>query len=83
MMAGSNTVSDGSFYVSNYNSKTPTGNLKVMGGIIQKARGAVGTFSGSTIQTGYAKDYVGTPPAGGQPAALLPHHRWLRPHLVA
>jgi hypothetical protein len=57
MMAGSNTVSDGSFYVSNWNSKTPTGTLKVTGGIIQKARGPVGTFSGSTISTGYAKDY--------------------------
>lgn len=57
MLAGSQTTTDGSFGVANYSSKTPTGTLKVMGGIIQKARGAVGTFSNGTIQTGYAKDY--------------------------
>jgi hypothetical protein len=48
---------DGSFYVSNYNSRTPTGTLKVMGGIIQRARGPVGTLSGGNIATGYAKNY--------------------------
>lgn len=59
MLAGSQSTSDGSFGVANYNTKTPTGTLRVMGGIIQKARGAVGTFSSSsgTIVTGYAKDY--------------------------
>ncbi len=57
MMAGSQTTTDGSFSVANYNTKTPTGTLKVMGSIIQKARGPVGTISGSTIATGYAKNY--------------------------
>ncbi len=57
ILAGSQTTTDGSFGVSNYNTKTPTGNLKVVGGIIQKARGPVGTLSGSTLATGYAKDY--------------------------
>ena len=57
MLAGSQTTADGSFGVANYSSKTPTGTLTVMGSIIQKARGAVGTFSGGAIQTGYAKNY--------------------------
>lgn len=59
MLAGSQTTSDGSFGVANYSSKTPVGTLRVMGSIIQKARGAVGTFNSGTgqIVTGYAKDY--------------------------
>ena len=31
--------------------------MKIMGGVIQKARGPVGTISGGVIQTGYAKNY--------------------------
>lgn len=57
MLAGSDSTKDGSFGVENYDEKKPTGTLKIMGGIIQKARGAVGTFSGKSIKTGYAKDY--------------------------
>jgi hypothetical protein len=62
ILAGRNSTTyasdtDGSFYVSNYNTKTPTGTLKIMGGVIQRARGPVGTFSGGTIATGYAKNY--------------------------
>jgi len=57
ILAGSSSTSDGSFSVADYNTKTPTGTLKVLGGIIQKARGAVGTLSGSNLATGYAKDY--------------------------
>ncbi|MEA2553616.1 MAG: hypothetical protein QOJ65_1792 [Fimbriimonadaceae bacterium] len=57
ILTGSSTTSDGSFSVADYNSKTPTGRLKVVGGIIQKARGPVGTLSGGTIATGYTKDY--------------------------
>lgn len=58
-LAGGENTSSGSFGVANYNSKTPTGTLTVIGGIIQKARGAVGTFNSSTNQTmtGYAKNY--------------------------
>ncbi len=57
IMAGSESTTDGSFGVANYNTKVPTGTLKVLGGIIQKARGAVGTLSGGLLATGYAKDY--------------------------
>ena len=57
ILAGSETTTDGSFGVSNYATKKPTGTLKVLGGIIQKARGAVGTLSGGVLATGYAKDY--------------------------
>ncbi len=58
ILAGSETTTDGSFGVANYNTKVPTGTLKVLGGIIQKARGAVGTLNGSgLLATGYAKDY--------------------------
>ena len=57
ILAGSSTTSDGSFHVSDYNTKSPTGTLKVVGGIIQKARGPVGLLSGSTLAYGYAKDY--------------------------
>lgn len=57
ILAGSESALDGSFGVEDYSSKKPTGTLRVMGGIIQKARGAVGTISGGSIKTGYAKDY--------------------------
>lgn len=57
ILAGSSSTSDGSFGVADYNTKIPTGTLKVLGGIIQKARGAVGTLSGNVIGTGYTKDY--------------------------
>ena len=57
VLAGSST-SNGSFGVQDYNSKTPTGTLRVVGGVIQRARGPVGTANGSgTLQTGYSKDY--------------------------
>ena len=58
-MAGGENTSSGSFSVENYSSKTPTGTLTVIGGIIQKARGPVGTFNSSTGQTvtGYKKNY--------------------------
>ncbi|MDO8730251.1 MAG: DUF4900 domain-containing protein [Candidatus Omnitrophota bacterium] len=42
-----------SFTVQNYNSGSARGTLTVIGGIIQKNRGAVGTLGGS----GYLKDY--------------------------
>lgn len=49
-----------SFYVDNYQSGVSRGTLHIFGGLIQKNRGAVGTFNGSTgtISTGYSKDYV-------------------------
>ena len=47
-----------SFIVDNYRCGAPLGTLTVFGAIAQKFRGPVGTFSGSTRQTGYAKNYV-------------------------
>lgn len=52
-MAGSRNVS-GSFYVADYDTKTPKGTLKLIGGIIQKNRGPVGTVG----STGYNKNYI-------------------------
>lgn len=46
-----------SFYVENYNSYSPRGSLNLLGGLIQRNRGAVGTFSGSSIRSGYSKNY--------------------------
>jgi len=60
LLAGGRSTSDGSFYVSNWNSKKPTGTLNLLGGVIQKKRGPVGTFNSSTgtTSTGYDKNYV-------------------------
>lgn len=54
MMAMNNSIG-----VVNYNTGVPRGTLHVYGGLIQKNRGAVGTFNATTglIKTGYAKDY--------------------------
>lgn len=46
-----------SFYVENYSSGSARGNLNLVGGIVQKNRGAVGTFSGTSIVSGYSKNY--------------------------
>jgi len=48
-----------SFYLDNWDSGLPKGNLNVYGGIIQKERGPVGTFNAATGQkiTGYSKQY--------------------------
>ncbi len=54
----------------NYGHGSPRGTLTIYGGLIQKYRGPVGTFSGSTIVSGYQKNYhydqrvtARTPPA--------------------
>ncbi|MFH0803456.1 MAG: DUF4900 domain-containing protein [bacterium] len=46
-----------SFKVNNYDSGVARGTLHIFGGIIQKHRGCVSTFSGNNLATGYAKDY--------------------------
>ncbi|NBB76890.1 MAG: DUF4900 domain-containing protein [Bacteroidetes bacterium] len=46
-----------SFSVEKYNEGSPRGELTLLGGIVQERRGAVGTFSGGNIRTGYAKNY--------------------------
>lgn len=50
----------GSFYVQNYNNSYigRGGKLHIYGGVVQSARGAVGTGTVQSISTGYAKDYV-------------------------
>ena len=49
---------NGSFRVPDYDSGSPRGVLHVFGGIVQSARGAIGTFSGSAVSTGYSKNYI-------------------------
>jgi hypothetical protein len=46
-----------SFVVDNYQCGNALGTLTVYGAIAQKFRGPVGTFSGSDLNSGYAKDY--------------------------
>jgi hypothetical protein len=72
ILTGSSSVTDGSFYVEDYDSKQPTGTLRVTGGIIQKARGPVGTLSGSLINTGYSKDYYYDSRLGDTPPPYFP-----------
>jgi hypothetical protein len=48
---------DGSFTAENYNSRSIDGQLRVLGSIVQSVRGPVGTFSGSSISTGFYKRY--------------------------
>lgn len=47
----------GSFTAEHYSSRPVSGNLKVIGSIIQNTRGAVGTFSGPTLLSGFYKRY--------------------------
>ncbi|MBX2990019.1 MAG: hypothetical protein KF749_02505 [Bacteroidetes bacterium] len=47
----------GSFYAENYQSR-PKGVLQVQGSIVQNDRGAVGTFSGSSLVSGFQKRYT-------------------------
>jgi Tfp pilus assembly protein PilX len=47
-----------SFVVQNWGTGAPLGTLNVLGSISQKFRGPVGTGSGSSISTGYYKNYV-------------------------
>lgn len=72
ILAGSESTTDGSFGVADYDSKTPTGTINLMGGVIQKARGAVGTISGGVLQTGYAKDYWYDPRLADYPPPHFP-----------
>ena len=74
IMAGYNNSTDGTFTLLNYNqSGVVLGTLQVIGGIIQKYRGPVGTVSGSgTVETGFAKDYVYDPRLGTSPPPYYP-----------
>lgn len=46
-----------SFTLQNFSQGPPKGTLTIYGGLIQKNRGPVGTFSGTTKVSGYSKDY--------------------------
>lgn len=48
----------GSFGAEKYDTRPVSGTIKLLGGIIQNTRGAVGTFSGTTIKTGFSKSYM-------------------------
>ena len=50
------TATTDNFYVYDYD-EYPYGTLHLYGGLIQNARGAVGTFSGGSKATGYDKNY--------------------------
>jgi hypothetical protein len=54
---GSVFARNGSFGAENYNSGSPRGHVYLNGSIVQNKRGAVGTFAGSAIKTGYLKAY--------------------------
>jgi hypothetical protein len=47
----------GSFSAENYSKGKARGTLNILGSVVQDSRGAVGTFSGSTLKTGYLKRY--------------------------
>lgn len=50
-------VQNGGFGAQNYDTRPVSGNINLVGGIIQNTRQAVGTFSGTTILHGFAKQY--------------------------
>jgi hypothetical protein len=58
LLAGGENTANGSFYNSDYAGKKKN-NLNILGGVIQKKRGPVGTFnqSNNTLKTGYNKNY--------------------------
>jgi hypothetical protein len=47
----------GSFSAQNYDKRPVSGTISLLGGIIQNTRGAVGTFSGTKIKSGFTKSY--------------------------
>jgi hypothetical protein len=47
----------GSFRAEDYNSRGVSGQLQLLGSIVQDTRGAVGQFAGSTLTSGFSKRY--------------------------
>ncbi len=47
----------GGFGVENYGSFSKSGKIQLKGGITQRVRRPVGTFSGGSVSTGFSKDY--------------------------
>ncbi len=63
-------VENGGFGSENYRSRPPSGDINLLGGIIQKIRRAVGTFNNRGIVSGFSKRYkyddrlmIASPPA--------------------
>ena len=48
----------GGFGADNYDKRPDSGDINLIGGIIQNTRQAVGTFNGSGLKTGFAKRYA-------------------------
>jgi Tfp pilus assembly protein PilX len=71
-----------SFTAENYSAGSPRGKLKLYGGIIQKRRGPVGTFSGTTVVSGYEKAYnadlrlMDTPPPAYPTTGVIERIAW-------
>jgi hypothetical protein len=63
---------NGSFGVVNYNTNPARGTLTIYGGIVQEVRGAVCTFSGSTVNHGYSKNYSYDPRFISKPPPYYP-----------
>ncbi len=53
-----NITTDGSFGAINYDTRPPSGFLTIHGGVVQDDRGAVGTFSGTNLVSGFNKNYT-------------------------
>lgn len=73
LMAGAGNKNNGSFYADDYNRRS-TGNLTILGGIIQKSRGPVGTFDAGSGRTtsGYNKLYHYDPRLIDNPPPFYP-----------
>ena len=71
-----------SFMAENYSQGSPRGKLKLYGGIIQERRGAVGTFSGNNVVSGYEKAYnhdirlMDTPPPAFPTTGIIERIAW-------
>ena len=50
--------STGGFGAENYDTRSVSGNINLLGGIIQNTRAAVGTFSGNSVKSGFNKRYM-------------------------
>ena len=65
-------LANGSFYNYYWNSGVPKGALTISGGVIQRKRGPVGQFSGSTLTSGYSKNYHYDPRMADSPPPFFP-----------
>jgi Tfp pilus assembly protein PilX len=72
--ADATTSKKGSFWNEVYNTRTPPGDLNLIGGLIQRRRGAVGTFNAATGQTatGFTKKYSYDPRMADNPPPYFP-----------